>query len=401
MNVREIRKDFPMYCKDDPPIYLDSACQALRPKAVIDAVREYYDDFAVCSGRSVYSLSMGVQARCEEVREKAAKFIGSKDSREIIFTRNTTEGINTVLFGKNWEHGDEIICTDHEHNSVHVPLLRLAERFGVKILRARSQGDESLDIEHLKSLVGANTRLVITCHSSNVTGYTIPAKEVSEIAHDAGAEFMLDAAQSVPHQKVDVEALGADYLAFSVHKMCGPSGMGVLFGKFELLTELEPLMLGGMTVGDSNIGRASLLDPPQRFEAGLQNYSGIFGSGAAIDYISRIGMENIREHEISLSRRLQEKVAAIGSLEVISCKDPTARGGIFSFNVSEMDSHDVAISFEAEHGILIRSGYHCCHSWFHARNINGCARASTYIYNDARDIDALADAIIEISEEAG
>lgn len=397
MDVQEIRKDFPFYCKEDPQTYLDSACQTLRPRAVIDAITEYYKDFSVCSNRSVYSLSTAVQTRCEEVRGAIARFIGSKDSREIVFTKNTTEGINTVLFGKRWERGDEIICTDHEHNSVHVPLLRLAERYGVKILRVRSHEDNSLDIEHLKSLVSSRTRFVIMCHSSNVTGFTIPAREVSKIAHDAGAEFMLDAAQSAPHRKLDVSSLGVDYLAFSIHKMCGPSGMGVLFGRYELLDSLVPLTFGGMTVSDSDIDSASLLDPPQKFEAGLQNYSGIFGSGAAIEYISRIGMNEIEEHEIALSRRLQDRIADIEPLEVISCDEPRARGGIFSFNIRGIDPHEVAILLEAEHGILLRSGYHCCHSWFHARNIDGCARASMYFYNDYQDIDLLAEALGGIS----
>jgi cysteine desulfurase/selenocysteine lyase len=399
MDVQKIRKDFPMFCKDDPPVYLDSACQALRPQVVIDAIREYYEKLPVCSSRSVYALSTEVQQRCEEVREKFAHLLGSSDSRELVFIRNTTEGVNIVLFGKEWNPGDEIVCTDHEHNSVHVPLLKLAERKGVKIIRIRSLPDESLDIEHLRSAMSRRTRLVVMCHSSNVTGYTIPAKDVSEIAHDFGAEFMLDAAQSAPHQRIDVSELDIDYLAFSVHKMCGPSGMGILYGKYELLDKLNPLMFGGMTVNDSDLDHAELLGPPQKFEAGLQNYSGIFGAGAAVDYLLRVGFDEIREHEISLIRRLREKIEDLDGLRIISHNDPAVSGGIFSFNIRNIEPHDVAVSLDAEYGIMIRSGYHCCHSWFHSRGISGCGRASVYLYNDERDIDIFATALERLSQE--
>jgi len=399
MDVRRIRADFPIYGGDDPPVYLDSACQTLRPRQVIDAVVEYYEKFPVCAGRSLYSMASLVQLKCEEARESFARFLGAKGGEEIVFTKNTTEGINLVLFGQEWSKGDEIVCSDREHNSVLLPLQKLAEGWGVKIKRVQSLPDETFDPERVKEAVTRNTKLVVMCHTSNVTGYTIPAREVSEIAHDVGAQFLLDGAQSVPHVGVDVGKVGADYLSFSVHKMCGPSGVGILYSRSSLLDELDPLIYGGMSVSDTTYETSELLGPPHRFEAGLQNYAGILGAAAALKYVVGVGFEEIQSHERALSRVLAERLADVPKVRPLPPHDSNKRGGIFSFNVEGIDSHDLALRLDASYGIMTRSGYHCCHSWFHSRNINGCARASSYFYNDAADVDAFASAVREIASE--
>jgi len=393
MDVNKIRKDFPTYDGDNPTVFLDSACQTLRPRQVIDAIVQYYEEYPYCAGRSVYGSAMKVEQSCEEARDTIAGFLHANDGGKIVFTKNTTEGLNIVLFGKRWESGDEIICSDREHNSVLLPLLKLSERYGVKIRRASSLPNESFDLERFKEIVNVKTKLVAICHTSNVTGYTLPAKEIAEIAHDHGAELLLDAAQSVPHKKIDVEQIGADYLSLSVHKMCGPSGVGALYGRTQLLEELEPLTFGGMTVSDSTYESMKLLPPPQKFEAGLQDYAGIIGAGAAAKYLQKIGLEEIENHEHILNRILVEKLRDIDGLSILPPENPAEKGGIFSFNIKGHDPHDIALMMDTARGILIRSGHHCCHSWFHSRNIDGCARASLYLYNDREDVNLFADAV--------
>lgn len=397
MNVKKIREDFPFYNGDNRSIFLDSACQTLRPKQVVDAVMEYYEEYPVCAGRSTYRLASKLQQKCEESRDSFAKFVGTEDSRELSFTKNATEGINIVLFGKKWTEGDEIICSDHEHNSVLVPIIKLAERYGVKIKQVKSLPEETLDIEHFKEIISDKTRLVLMCQTSNITGYTMPVRDVAEIAHDAGAELMIDGAQSAPHREINVRDLGVDYFSFSVHKMCGPSGVGILYGRYSLLEKIEPLIYGGMAVNDSTYQSAELLGPPHRFEAGLQNYSGIIGAGAAVKYLQGIGMNEIAEHEASLNARLLDRLRDIDGLQTIAPKNIITKSGILGFNISGYDSHDLAWILDLTHNVMIRSGHHCCHSWFHARGIDGCARSSLYLYNDENDVDVFAGAVRELT----
>lgn len=397
IDTKRVRTDFSIYNKEDPPIFLDSACQTLRPRQVIDAILEYYEEYPVCSGRSLYRMASRVLQSCEEARDRFANFIQARDSKEIVFTKNTTEGINIVLFGKKWNKGDEIVCSDREHNSALIPLIKLAEKQGVKIKRVESQSDDEFDLERLKNLITDETKLVVMCHKSNVTGCTIPAREVAEIAHDHGAELLLDAAQSVPHMKIDVEQIGTDYLSFSAHKMCGPSGMGILYGRSNLLEQLEPIIYGGMTVSDTTYDSVEFVSAPYKFEAGLQNYAGIIGAGAAVKYLQQIGMEEIEEHITSLSKLLADKTRDLENINVLPPSEPTKKIGIFSFNINGYDSHDIANILDLSNNVLIRSGQHCCHSWFHARNINGCARASLYFYNNGQEIDRFIEAIEGLS----
>lgn len=364
-------------------------------------MQEYYEEYPACAGRSAHRLAAQVSMRVDETREQAAEFFGASDPSEIAFTKNCTEGLNTVLFGLPWKRGDIVLATDHEHNSVHLPLLQLVKQRGVRHVRLRSEPDETLSLEAFQRALTKRVRLVAMAHTSNVTGYTIPAREIVELAHDAGAEVLLDAAQSAPRQALEVERLGVDYVAASAHKMLGPSGVGFLYGKLERLRKLRPLTYGGHVVLDSWPSRADWLGPPEKFEAGLQNYAGILGAGAALRFLSKIGLEEIRAHEIELNRRLTRTLRGLDGLSLLPPEDPNLRGGIFSFNLSGLSAHDIAVVLDDSAGIMLRSGMHCCHAWFHERDLEGCARASLYLYNTKEEVGLFTEALQGLAEKVG
>ena len=402
MDVNRIRKDFPVLQKEISgklPIYFDNACQTLRPRQVTEAVKEYYDSFPACAGRSVHKLATEVSLRCDEVRTRAADFFGAESPTEIAFTKNTTEGLNTVILGSSLKKGDEVVTTDYEHNSVHVPVLRAVELFGVKHRIVKSAPDGTFDLEAFEKAMTKRVRLVAMCMTSNVTGYSIPAREVVEVAHSYGAKVLLDAAQAAPSRKIDVRALGVDYLAASAHKMCGPSGVGMFYARAEISDRLRPVMYGGHGVTDTRYDSYELLPAPERFETGLQNYSGIVGTGAALEYLSGIGMDEIREHEAVLNRQMTRALMGLPGIRILKPEDPNLRGGIFSFNVDNLSAHDVAMILDNSHNIMMRSGMHCCHPYFHARGMDGCARASVYLYNTKEEAAVFAEAVAGLSKK--
>jgi cysteine desulfurase/selenocysteine lyase len=404
MDAKRIRRDFVVLGKEiggKLPIYLDSACQTLRPKQVTEAISEYYNSYPSCAGRSVHKFATEVSLRCDTVRAKAAEFFGAESPSEIAFTKNTTEGLNTVIFGLGLRRGDEVVATDYEHNSVHVPLVHLANTAGVKYKVARSAPDGTFDMDAFERLMSKKVRLVAMCLTSNVTGYTLPVREVVSIAHSYGADVMFDAAQAAPSMRIDVMKLGVDYLAASAHKMCGPSGLGVFYCKGEKANQLRPLMFGGHGVTDTRPGSFKLMPPPERFETGLQNYSGIVGMGAALDYLSSIGMDEIREHEARLNRRMTRALMGLPGIRILDPGDPNLRAGIFSFNLHGLTAHDVAMILDNSKNIMLRSGMHCCHTYFHARKMDGCARASAYIYNTEQDIDFFTESVAELRDKFG
>ena len=400
MDVSKIRKDFAVLNKPvggKLPIYFDNACQTLRPRQVTEAVMEYYESFPACAGRSVHKLATEVSLRCDSVRARAAEFFNADDPSEIAFTKNATEGLNTVIFGSGLVKGDEIVTTDYEHNSVHVPVLELVRTKGVRHRLVRSGRDGEFDLDAFERTMSKKVRLVAMCLTSNVTGCTLQAKEVIDIAHSYGAKVMLDAAQAAPSRKIDVSALQVDYLAASAHKMCGPSGVGLLYARRGLGEALSPRIYGGHGVTDTDIDSFQLLPPPERFETGLQNYSGIVGTGAALQYISSIGLDQILEHEISLNRRISHALANADAVSVVGPSDPNLRGGLFSFNIKGLSAHDVAMILDNSKNIMMRSGMHCSHSFFHARKLDGCARASVYIYNTNEEVDIFTDAVKDLA----
>lgn len=397
MDVSRIRKDFPAL-RNEELVYLDSACQTLRPQCVIDAVTEYYRDYPACGGRSVHRMATRVSIQMDRSREAMASFLGAKDASNIVFTKNCTESINLVARGLGWRKGDAVMTTDLEHNSNHAPWVDLKETLGLKRIIVPTGPGGEFDLDAYQDCFEAGVRLVSMAHTSNVTGTTIPMEEVVEIAHDHGAMVMIDGAQAAPHMPVDVNKTGVDFYALSGHKMLGPSAVGVLYGKPEALDSLKPLMLGGGTVGRADYEKVHLAPAPDRFEAGLANYSGIIGTAAALDYLNSIGMRNIENHERRLQNVIQKRLWEVDGISLIGPQAPEYRSSVFSFNLPGLGSHDVAMMVDEMASVLIRSGMHCAHPYFYSRGINGCARASSYIYNDEDDMHSLMDALVKVSE---
>ena len=398
MNIQKIREDFPVLQAGKPLIYFDNACQTLRPVQVIEKISEYYKEYPACGGRSVHRLGKRVTEEVQKSRQIVQKFIGAVRPEEIIFTRNTTEGINTVLNSIELNKNDAILTTDKEHNSMLLPVQVLAEKKGIKHEIVKSNPDNTFSIEKFKSKINRNTKIVCIVHTSNIDGVTSPAKEIIKIAHDNGSLVLLDGAQSVPHREINVKKLGADFLAFSGHKMCGPSGTGILYGRYELLEQMKPFVLGGETVSNTTYATREMENPPEKFEPGLQDYAGIAGLGAAIEYVKGIGLNNIEKHEMQLNRIITDSLSGMASLSVIGPKNPGLRSGIFSFNIKGLSSHDIAMILDHAKGIAIRSGMHCAHSWFNSRGIAGSARASLYFYNTEEECRSFADAVKEVAK---
>jgi cysteine desulfurase/selenocysteine lyase len=400
MDVERVRMDFPIYSGENKDyIYLDNACQTLRPTSVVEAMARYYLEYPACGGRSVHRLATQVSIEVDEAREKVASFLGTKRPEEIAFTKNCTEALNLVSKGCKLKKGDVVVTTDFEHNSNHVPWLQMQQSKGIRRRFVLTPPSGLFDVEAFKKAMSPDVKMVSMVHCNNITGAGIPAREIVEISHDYGALVMLDGAQAAPHRKVDVSYLDVDFYAISMHKMLGPSGMGVLFGKMEHLKELEPLVAGGGGVSLTTQERAELLPPPERFEAGLQNYAGIIGTGAAIDYLTQLGMQEIGDHESKLNERATSLLQDIPYVSILAPSEAKNRGSILSFNVKGMSSHDVAMILDEIGKVMIRSGMHCVHPYFLARQLEGCARASFYIYNSLEEVERFAAKVMEVASK--
>ena len=396
MDVVSIRKDFPTI-RNGKGVYLDSACQSLKPDCVIQKMMEYYNEYPACGGRSVHSMGTRVSMEMDETREKLASFFGCDDPNEFVLTKNTTEGMNTIARGFGLKKGDVVVTTDVEHNSNHVQWLQLADEIGIERRYCRTSLEGEFDIENFKKVMDRKVKLVSMGHTSNVTGCTIPVKEIVEIAHDYGAAVAIDGAQSAPHMPIDLKDLDVDFFCASLHKMLAPTAVGMMYGKADRLKELKPLMYGGGIVGLTTYDSVKISPAPEKFEASLGNYSGIIGAGAALDYLSKIGMKNISEHERYLQRKIQDGVKEIDGLSIVGPEDPDKRGGVFSFNIKGLSSHDISMMLDNMDSIMIRSGMHCAHPFFVSRGIDGSARASVYLYNDDSDIDRFITALKKLS----
>ena len=398
MDISKYRKDFPILNSEDPPVYLDSACMTLRPQAVIDAITDYYTNYPACGGRSIHKLSWQVTENFEMARDSLRRFMGADNPSEIVFTKNATESVNIVANGLNLKQGDEVLTSDKEHNANVVPWHHLAKYKGIKYDVLPAKDNYYFDTEALKESLNSKIKLFSFVHTSNLDGHTNPAKEIVEICHDKGVKVMMDTAQSAPHKEINVVDLDVDFAAVSAHKFCGPSGMGALYGKLDELEKLIPTYVGGSTVVNSTYKDYKLLPPPSCFEAGLQNYAGAIGSGAAAEYIMNIGRDNIQEHENKLNKLMTNELKDVESLNLVGPSDVNQRGGIFSFNLDGWDSTEVAMHLDEEYNIAIRSGMHCVHSWFNSRGIEGTARASVYLYNNEEDVLSFTNAIKESIE---
>jgi cysteine desulfurase/selenocysteine lyase len=392
-----LRLDFPILQKriaGKPIIYFDNACMTLKPTPVIAAMDDYYENFPACVGRSAHKLGKLATERYAKAREKVAKLIGAKPE-EVVFTRNTTEGINLIANCLNLKSGDIVLTTDKEHNSNLLPWQQLKEK-GVVHRICFSKPDGTFDLESFKKNLDGHVKLVSMVHTSNLDGTTIPAEEIIKLAHKNGSLVLLDAAQSVPHKKIDVKKMDVDFLAFSGHKMCGPTGIGVLYGKFDLLKQLKPFMVGGDTVKTTTYTSAEFLLPPEKFEAGLQNYAGAIGLGATAEYLQKIGLENIEKHEIELNKFITEEISKIPGVKILGPQNPELRCGIISFVIEGMDMHYIAQLLDNLENIAVRSGQHCVHSWFNANKVPGSVRASLYFYNTKEEAKIFIDTLKKI-----
>lgn len=395
LDVERIRKDFPVLQKEvngKPIIYFDSACMTLRPVQVIEKVCEYYREYPSCGERSLHKLGKRVDEEVERAREIVKKFINAKKFEEIVFTKNTTEGINLIANSFGFQKGDVVLTTDKEHNSNLLPWQRLASR-GVRHEVVKSNPDNTFSLENFENKMNKDVKLVSIGQTSNLDGVTNPIREIVKIAHDNGAKVLVDGAQGVPHHPMDVRKLDVDFLAFSGHKMMGPSGIGVLYGKKDLLENLRTFIVGGGTVVDTTHYEAKFEELPQKFEAGLQNYAGIIGLGAAAKYLMGIGKENVEKHEVGLNRRITEGIEGVS---LIGPEDPEKRGGVFSFNVGKTSPHEIAMMMDEMENICLRSGAHCVHSWFNAHKLEGSVRASLYVYNTPEECDKFVETLKKI-----
>ncbi len=390
LDTDKIREDFPLV---DEYIYFDNACLTLKPYSVIQAVDEYYHEFPVCAGRSSHSLSNKLTRRVTSARESLRSLINAEDRSEIVFTKNATESINMVARGLNFQKGDVVISTDKEHNSNLAPWLMLKKKRDIEYRQVASEDDGTFSLENLEEMMSKDVKLVSMVHTSNLDGVSIPAEEIGKIARDYDAYFMLDAAQSVPHRPIDVKGLGVDFMAFSVHKMLGPTGVGVLYGRKELMDELEPLVVGGGSVKNTYYDELELHSSPARFEGGLQNYAGICGVKAAVDYLLDIGLEEIEDHEVHLNRIATEALEDL--VDILGPREPELRTGIFNFNIEQLGCHEMALLLE-EKGVLTRGGMQCVHSWYNAKNIEGGTRVSFYLYNTPEEVETMVGVITDL-----
>lgn len=391
-----VKGDFPILdavnAKGQRLAFLDSAASSQKPRQVIEAVERYYRETNANIHRGVYDLSERATAQYEAARHMVADFVNAKSAREIVFVRNTTEGINLVAqtWGRrNVAAGDLIVVTTMDHHSNLVPWQLLAEEKGARLAAVRVTDDGRLDLDHLKELLAQGPKLVAFPHVSNSLGTINPAREIIRLAHEAGAVTVVDGAQSVPHMPVDVQALDADFLAFSGHKMLGPMGSGALYGKMTLLEAMPPFMGGGGMIRKVTLAGSTFADVPARFEAGTPSVGDAIGLGTAVEYLQAIGMSNVREHERVLTAAAVDRLHDVPELRLFGPEDAEARAGVLSFTLGDIHPHDVAAILNEEN-VAVRAGHHCCQPLMDRLGVVATTRASFYVYNAAEDIDRLA-----------
>ncbi|MBA9085074.1 cysteine desulfurase/selenocysteine lyase [Fontibacillus solani] len=401
MNAELIKEQFPILNQEingHPLVYLDSAATAQKPRAVLDALKHYYEFDNANVHRGVHTLGSRATDAYEGAREKVAKFIGAAHTKEIVFTRGTTTALNLVAssYGPSAvKSGDEIVITPMEHHSNLIPWQQLALRTGATLKYIPLQPDGSIALDEVEKIITDKTRIVATAYVSNVLGVVNPVKEIAAIAHKHGAVMVVDGAQSTPHMKVDVQNLDCDFYAFSGHKMCGPTGIGVLYGKKHLLESMEPIEFGGEMIDDVGLHESTWKELPWKFEGGTPIIAGAVGLAAAIDFLQEIGLDEIHRHETKLAAYA---IGRLSEIEGITIYGPREREvGLVTFNLDDVHPHDVATVLDAS-GIAIRAGHHCCQPLMRWLEASATARASLYIYNTEQDIDRLAEALIQTKE---
>jgi len=398
LNVTKIRADFPILKRKiggKPLVYLDSAATSQKPKPVIDAIKRYYSEYNSNVHRSVHRLSEEATIEFEQSREKFARFIGAKTAKEIVFVRNATEALNLVVFSwarANLKPGDRVLLTEMEHHSNIVPWQMLAKERGIKLDYVRINDDGLLNWQSFEELIKERPKVLSLAHVSNALGTINPVKQMAQEAHKIGATVIVDAAQSVPHMPVDVADLECDFMAVSGHKMLAPTGIGMLYGRYDLLDQMEPFMGGGEMIKEVHLQDAQWNDPPWKFEAGTPNIEGVIGLGVAVDYLSKLGMQNVRQHEKDITKYALEQLGEVKGLVLYGTRDIEKRGAAISFNLGDIHAHDLATILDTQ-GIAIRSGHHCAQPLMERLKVPATARASFYIYNTRREIDILVRAL--------
>lgn len=395
MDTNSLRKDF-SFLKDNKWIYFDNACQSLRPRQVVEAVNDYYNNYPICAGRSNYRLAIELQDKLNKVRQQTAKFIGAKKESEIIFTRNTTEGINLIANSYPFKAGDVILISDKEHNSNLVPWLLLSKTKNIKVEIVKTNQDNTWNWEFFDQKLNNKVKMVALGITSNLDGVSIPFKEIIEKSHKFGAKVLLDGAQWAGHYKTEVNKWDADFFVFSGHKTLGPTGTGILYGKETELAKLQPYQVGGSTIADTNYTDFELLEVPERFEAGLRDYSGILGLGSALQYLDSVGWSAIDKQEKELTKIIVEGLKKIPEIKIIGPEESDKRNGIISFYHPKVDSHQISILLDEVANIMVRSGRHCVHSWFNARVIRDCVRISVAFYNTTDEANKIVKELNKI-----
>ena len=398
LNVTKVRADFPILKRKidgRPLVYLDSAATSQKPNAVIDAIGRYYREYNANVHRGIYRISEEATIAFEQSREKFACFIGAKTPKEIIFVRNTTEALNLVAFSwarANLKTGDRVLLTESEHHSNIVPWQMLAREKGLRLDYVKMQDDGLLSWESFQELIKQSPKIMSLAHVSNALGTINPVKLMAREAHKVGATVIIDGAQSVPHMPVDVTDLECDFMAVSGHKMLAPTGIGVLYGRQDILEHMEPLMGGGEMIKEVHLQDSRWNDLPWKFEAGTPNIEGVIGLGAAVDYLSKLGMQNVRKHEKDITKYALERIATVEGLILYGTRDVEKRGAAISFNLGGIHAHDLATVLDTQ-GIAIRSGHHCAQPLMERLGVPATSRASFYVYNTTREVDMLVRAL--------
>nr|WP_275888380.1 cysteine desulfurase [Lactococcus taiwanensis] len=396
LEIEKLREDFPILnqkVNDEPLVYLDNAATTQKPLTVLSAINDFYQQDNANVHRGVHTLAERATADYEAAREKVRAFINAQSTKEILFTRGTTTSLNWVaqFAGQILTPADEVIITIMEHHSNIVPWQEIAQRTGAT-LKFVYLKDGALDWTDLNEKISTKTKFVSVAHVSNVLGCINPIKEIADLAHAHGAYVVVDGAQSVPHMAVDVQELDVDFFAFSGHKMMGPTGIGVLYGKKELLQRFEPIEFGGEMIDFVYESHSTWTELPWKFEAGTPNIAGAIGLGAAIDYINSIGIENIQQHERELVEYLLPKLKEVPGLTLYGPAEPRQRAGVIAFNLQGLHPHDLATALDME-GIAVRAGHHCAQPLLHDLKVAATARASFYLYNTKADCDKLIEAL--------
>ena len=404
LNVEAIRKDFSIFAQPGEPqlVYLDSAATSQTPDCVVAAMGEYYHAYKSNIHRGIYRISEKATERYEEARHKVARFINARRSSQIVFTRNATESINLVAYSwgsENVRADDEILVTAMEHHSNLLPWQMLAQRVGAKLRFIEVTDDGLLQLEDLEDLLTERTRLVAITHVSNVLGTINPIQQVISAAHAIGAKTVIDAAQSTPHLPLDAQSLDCDFLAFSGHKMCGPSGIGVLYGKLSLLEAMPPFLGGGSMIRTVQRERSTYADVPAKFEAGTPSIAEAIGLGAAVDYLSNIGLNAIHTHEHQLLEYAHERLSDIDGITIYGPK-PRQKTGVVTFNLDGIHPHDLAGVLDVD-GVAVRAGHHCAQPLMQKFGVIATARASFYLYNTFEEIDKLYEGLLKAKRMLG